>query len=170
MSPIILGVDPSFNRSGWAALDANAGDARLVGCGVIVPKGNDRALRLFSISEQFETVLQSWCPAEVFLERPGAWQRKGGTRRETIEVLAMGRAAMLLACVRHVIPVMQVDVHVVRQAILGRVNAPGRAVVDTVRARQFEVPERPRGGPDEDIANAILTAIYGIECSRSARG
>jgi len=42
----ILGVDPSFNRTGWCLLDADAGGVRLAAAGIIAPKGDGRPEQL----------------------------------------------------------------------------------------------------------------------------
>jgi len=154
----ILGVDPSFNRTGWAVL-SNLG--QLEQCGVIAPKGADRSQQLLSIWSQFSEVLDQNAPQIVYIERPGTWQRKGGTRRETLEVLSMSRGAMLLACASRAIPLTDVEVHVARLAMCGRVNASSEDIVRIVQQSGIHVPRRPRGSLDLDIANAVLMALYG---------
>ena len=158
----VIGVDPSFNRTGWCVLTTRGGMPRVETVGTIVPKGEDRTEKLLSIYRQFQAVMEQWQPKAVYLERPGAWQRKGGTRRETVEVLAMGRAALLLVCAQRNIRVTEVDVHAVRLHIFGRVNARAEDVLEFLSREQIDIPLRPRGGPDLDVANAIITGLYGL--------
>jgi Holliday junction resolvasome RuvABC endonuclease subunit len=162
MPRCVLGVDPSFNRTGWCVLEQASSRPRMVASGVIVPRGDGRSTQLLSIKQQFEGVLARWPAAEAYFERPGAWQRKGGTRRETVEAMSMSRAVMVLACAERGLPVIEVELHVLRRAMLGRVNAGAADVLQFLRQGGFEVPCRPRGGPDMDVANAMVVAIYGL--------
>lgn len=117
---LVLGIDPSFNRSGWALLDASHHRARLLDAALIVPKGADRPSQLLSIQQQFDGIVEGKEGVSAYFERPGAWQRKGGTRRETVEALSMSRAVMLLVCALRAVAAHDVDVHVVRRAMFGR--------------------------------------------------
>lgn len=159
----ILGVDPSFNRTGWAAVTKSGLAAELKQYGIIAPRATERGQQLLSIWTQFREVLDSCAPDAAYFERPGAWQRKGGTRRETLEVLSMSRAAMLLACASSSVPVFEVEVHLVRLAMCGRVNAGAEDIVRVVKQSGIEVPQRPRGALDMDIANAVVMALYGLQ-------
>src|SRR3972149_10519244 len=161
-----LGGAPSFNRPGWCLLDADAGGVRLAAAGIRAQKGDGRPEQLLSIAEQFNAVMQASCPSAVYFERPGAWQRRGGTRRETVEALAMSRAVMLLGCAAAGVAAYDADVHVVRQVMFGRVNASSLDVLESVRRSGFQVPVRPRGGPDMDIANAIVIGLYALSKGR----
>jgi Holliday junction resolvasome RuvABC endonuclease subunit len=168
MTRYVLGVDPSFNRTGWCLLEQANSRPRMIASGVIVPKGAGRPTQLLSIKQQFEGVLSRWPAAEAYFERPGAWQRKGGTRRETVEAMSMSRAVMVVTCAERGLPVIEVELHVLRRGMLGRVNAGAEDVLQLLRQEGFEVPCRPHGAPDMDIANALVVAIYGLSWSRSA--
>ena len=157
-----LGVDPSFNRTGWALLVGARRPPSLVACGVIIPRGSSRGERLLSIRRQFEGVLRSLRPALAWFERPGSWQRRGGSRRETVEAMAMARGVMLAACAELGVEVVEVDFQAVRRALLGRHNAGASSVLEFVRGLGVEPPRRPRGGVDLDVANAVLMAAYGL--------
>ena len=160
---LTLGVDPSFNRTGWALLGREDGSPpSMVACGIITPSGISRSERLATIQQQFREVLSRWSPREAYFERPGNWQRREGSRRETIEVMAMARGVMLAASAEKGVPVFEIDFHTVRGALLGRGNANADRVVEFVRAQGLPPPSRPRGGVDVDVANAIAMAIYGL--------
>jgi len=164
-------VDPSFNRSGWAILTRDGcGLSSLAACGVIIPRGSDRSERLLSIQRQFEQALMRWRPAVAFFERPGSWQRKRGSRRETVEAMGMARGVMLAACAELEVPVFEIDFHTVRQTLLGRRNAGAAHVVEFVRSQGLDPPRRPRGGVDLDVANAIVMAMYGLDHELSMDG
>lgn len=160
---LTLGVDPSFNRTGWVLLTREGGSMpSMVACGIITPSGHSRGQRLESIQRQFLNVLARWTPREVYLERPGNWQRREGSRRETIEVMAMARGVMLAACAEKRVPAREVGFRTVRRALLGRGNANAAMLVDFVTSQGLPPPSRPRGAVDLDVANAIAMAIYGL--------
>jgi len=159
---LTLGVDPSFNRTGWALLSrADGSPPSMVACGIITPSGISRSQRLETIQRQFTDVLARWAPREAYFECPGNWQRREGSRRETIEVMAMARGVMLAACAELGVPAFEVDFRAARQAVIGNPSVRVEGVVEFVRSRGFRIPRRPRGGVDLDIVNAILMGLYG---------
>jgi crossover junction endodeoxyribonuclease RuvC len=167
----VLGVDPSFNRSGWAILTRDGcGLSSPAACGVIIPRGSSRSERLLSIQRQFEQAVTRWRPAVAYFERPGSWQRKGGSRPETVEAMGMARGVMLTACAAQGVPAFEVDFRTVRRALLGHGNAGADHVVEFVTSRGLDPPRRPRGGVDLDAANAIMMAVYGLGCEVSIDG
>ena len=99
---VLLGVDPSLNRTGWALLNIRR---ELVASGVVKPREGPRCERLAQIQSQINDVLARWNPTVAYFESPGAWHRKGGIRQETIEAMGMARGVMLAACAVHGIPV-----------------------------------------------------------------
>lgn len=159
---VLLGVDPSFNRTGWAVLSLRDRHPLLVASGTIKPAGKSRAESLRYIQLRFRQVLEDWDPTVAYFERPGSWQRRGGTRRETVEVMAMARGVMLAACADLEVPACEIDSYRVRLTLLGRVNAPASSLIEFLGAQGFELPRRPRGAIDLDIASAVLMAVYGL--------
>jgi crossover junction endodeoxyribonuclease RuvC len=162
----VLGVDPALNRSGWALLKRDNDATVVVASGSIAAHAGPRSERLHDIAGAFDRVLKSWRPDVVYLEQPGSWQRRGGTRRETLEALAMSRGVFFLVCARHRVPAHDADISVARKAVVGRFNAGAKDILEAVWRRGIDVPLRPRGGPDLDIANAIVIGLYGLhlEC------
>ena len=62
---LTLGVDPSFNRTGWALLSREEGSIpSMVARGIITPSGISRSQRLATIQQQFKEVLSRWSPGE----------------------------------------------------------------------------------------------------------
>ena len=166
---LTLGVDPSFNRTGWAVLTHEDGSTlSMVACGIVTPSGQSRGQRLESIQRQFSDVLARWTPREAYFERPGNWQRREGSRRETIEVMAMARGVMLATCAEKRVPAWEIDFHTVRRALLGRGNANAAMLVDFVTSQGLPPPFRPRGAVDLDVANAIAMAIFGMMLSKES--
>lgn len=150
----ILGVDPALHRTGWAALDGGH-DVSVVASGVIAVGDWDRGRQLSVIYGEFRQVIERTHPDAVCLEKPGTWQRRSGTRGETVEALAMSRGVMLLACMETGVCFSEVDFREVRRCLLGKANAPPRALAAYLEALGFPLPRRPRGSPDLDIVCAV---------------
>jgi Holliday junction resolvasome RuvABC endonuclease subunit len=159
---VLVGVDPSFNRTGWAVVSLRGRRPVLVACGAISPAGKTRSESLWYIQCQFRRVLEECGASVACFERPGTWQRRGGTRREALEMMAMARGVMLVACAEAGVRAFEVDFYRVRLALLARVNAPAPLLVEFLRDRGFDLPRRPRGGVDLDVANAITMGLYGL--------
>jgi len=154
----VLGVDPSFNRTGWALLSATG---ELLRSGIVRPKGNERPEQLLSIQRQFGMLLRAHRPDAVYLEEPGVWRRRGGSRVETIAVMAMARGVILAACAEVDVVATEVHFRKARQAVTGSTQGSRQEVIDFVQRSGFGIPVRPRGGQDFDIANAVVLAVYG---------
>ncbi len=160
----ILGVDPSFNRSGWALLTVDARNKpHISATGVIKPGKGSRDERLLQIGRQFEAVLRKCRPNRACFEKPGAWQRRGGSRRETVEMMGMGRGVMFRACAEFGVAVDEVDFNSARRAIIGTARVDLPLITRFIEALAIEMPRRPRGGLDLDIANAIVVGFYGLK-------
>ena len=161
---VLLGVDPSFNRTGWAVVSLRGRRPVLVAYGIISPAGKTRGESLRYIQRQFRQVLEECGAGVAYLERPGTWQRRGGTRAAAVETMAMARAVLLVACADSGVVAHEIDFYRVRVTLLGRANAPASSLVEFLRAQGFDLPRRPRGGVDLDVANAIMMGVYGLLC------
>lgn len=159
-SPLrLMGVDPSYRRTGWAVTRYDCGRRQLAASGTISPVGAGRGQCLVSLHRQFEGVLEKQRPSIVTIEQPGLWMRRG-TNRNTVEVMAMARGVFLLACAEHATPAYEVGFQEVRRVLLGNGSAPAEAVAEFARAEGIPLPKRARGGIDMDVANALMMAIY----------
>ena len=156
---MVLGVDPSLNRTGLALLNTRR---ELVASGVVKPREGPRCERLAQIQSQINDVLTRWIPTVAYFESPGAWQRKGGLRQETIEAMGMARGVMLAACAVHGVPVEEVNFRSVRSALIGNANAKAPEIAAYIEEMGLTIPRRPRGGTDFDVANAMLMALFGL--------
>ena len=102
---IILGVDPSFNRTGWAILAAGP---TIVTTGVVKPGKGTRSEQLFRIERIFESAIEGYDLAAAYFEDAGAWTRPGGMRAETLVAPAMAKGVMLSVCAGNSIPAHEV--------------------------------------------------------------
>jgi Holliday junction resolvasome RuvABC endonuclease subunit len=161
---IILGIDPSFWRTGWVAVrQGGSGRPDLLGCGVVSPpKAAARARNLHWIQVELLRVLDVWRPSLAVLELPGEWMHRSGSRRHSVEMMAMARGVMVAACASRDVEVCEVQFQRVRQILLGKHNAGATDVIAFVRAEGLAVPPDRKGNPDLDVFNAALMALYGV--------
>ena len=50
----------------------------------------------------------------------------------------------------------------VRSALIGNANAKAPLISAYLEEMGLEIPRRPRGGTDFDVANAMLMALFGL--------
>ena len=65
----ILGIDPGYAIVGFGILEADRGQARLLGCGAInTPAGVPMPQRLLQIQEDLETLIRRFSPEVMAIE------------------------------------------------------------------------------------------------------
>ena len=137
----ILEVDPALRRTGWVVLEQGSA----LDQDAFTSEGSDRPVRLQASFEQMEEPL-SWMPEVAYFECNRGWRRRGGTKFESIEGVAMARAVMMVSCTGRGIPVVEVEFHAVRRELLGRPNAGHDEILHYLQKKGFDVPRRPRRG------------------------
>jgi len=161
MSPAsVMGVDPSFRRTGWALLTATPqASLKLESWGVIEPKGQGRAEELISIADQFSHVLRLHNPLVACFELPGLWMN-GRISRRSVETMAQARGALLMACGREGVSVAEVEFHRVRSVLLGDHMAGKGQVLDLVRALNLLPKAQGRDLEDSDVVDAVMMGLF----------
>ena len=155
----VMGIDPALRRSGWALL-ANREHPTLLASGAVETKSDARGEQLVDIHDRFTEILRDHSPAAVYVEQPGQWM-KSGTKRSSVEALAMSRGCIVMAATREGMAVEEVDFHELRRSLLGRWKAGKQDVVDLLRALDLLVLGED-GNPDLDVADATLAGLYGL--------
>lgn len=152
----MLGVDPGSAATGWAVVAAEGNRCRLVGAGVIRPKGADRAARLADLSRRLAAVVGDNDPGEAAVETPFT-----GRNPRSTAVLAEARGAILAVLGSAGVPVADYSPAQVKNSIVGH----GRAEKDqvaymVVRLLGLAAP------PPHDAADAMAIALTHIHHSR----
>lgn len=156
----VIGIDPALGRSGWALL-VNREHPTLLASGVVETGSDPRGRQLMVIHDGFAAILRHHLPSAVYVEQPG--QRIGQeTTRSSVEALAMSRGCIVMAATREGLAVEEVDFHEVRRSLLGRWKAGKRDVVDLLRVLDLLTFLDNDKGPDLDVADATLLALYGL--------
>ena len=155
----ILGIDPGYGITGFGAIEASRGSARLLRCGTITtPAGMEFPARLEIIYEDMRQLLEVVKPEAVAIE-----ELFFGQNVTTGIGVAQSRGVILLAIRQAGIPVYQYKPMQVKQAVVGYGNATKRQVQDMTR-RLLHLDAVPK--PD-DAADAIANALCHARSSTS---
>ena len=147
----ILGIDPGYGITGFALVDAQRGQFRLLRCGAITtPAGMDFSARLEIIYEDMRELLALAKPDVVAME-----ELFFGQNVTTGIGVAQSRGVMLLAIRQAGLEVFQYKPMQVKQAVVGYGNATKHQVQDMTK-RLLGLSAMPK--PD-DAADAIAIAL-----------
>ncbi len=147
----ILGIDPGIATIGFAVLDAEKNQYRLLQCGVITtPAHTSLSSRLDQIYQDMKQLLDAFKPDAVSIE-----ELFFNTNITTGIAVAHGRGVILLSCQQAGVRIFEYTPLQVKQAVVGYGLAEKKQVMDMVR-RLLKLKAVPR--PD-DAADALAVAI-----------
>ena len=147
----ILGIDPGYGITGFAVIDAQRNQFRLVNCGAITtPPGTDFSARLEMIYEDMRKLLELAKPDTVAIE-----ELFFGQNVTTGIGVAQSRGVILLAIRQAGLEVHQYKPMQVKQSVVGYGNASKHQVQDMTK-RILHLQQLPK--PD-DAADAIAIAL-----------
>lgn len=147
----ILGIDPGYGTTGFAVIDAQRNQFRLVNCGAITtPPGTDFSARLEMIYEDMRKLLDLSKPDTVAIE-----ELFFGHNVTTGIGVAQSRGVILLAIRQAGLEVHQYKPMQVKQSVVGYGNATKHQVQDMTK-RLLHLQAMPK--PD-DAADAIAIAL-----------
>lgn len=155
----ILGIDPGYGITGFALVEADRGNARLLHCGAITtPAGMDFSARLEIIYEDMRKLLEMAKPQSVAIE-----ELFFGHNVTTGIGVAQSRGVILLAIRQAGLEVTSYKPMQVKQSVVGYGNATKHQVQDMTR-RLLHLEKLPK--PD-DAADAIAIALCHARSSTS---
>ena len=147
----ILGIDPGYGITGFALVEANRGNARLLHCGAITTAaGMDFSARLEIIYEDMRKLLEMAKPEAVAIE-----ELFFGQNVTTGIGVAQSRGVILLAIRQAGLEVTSYKPMQVKQSVVGYGNATKHQVQDMTK-RLLHLEKLPK--PD-DAADAIAIAL-----------
>ena len=155
----ILGIDPGYGTTGFAVVEAQRNQFRLLSCGAITtPPGMDFSARLEMIYEDMRKLLEMSKPDEVAIE-----ELFFGQNVTTGIGVAQSRGVILLAIRQAGLDVTSYKPMQVKQAVVGYGNATKHQVQDMTK-RLLHLQAMPK--PD-DAADAIAIALCHARSSTS---
>ena len=155
----ILGIDPGYGITGFAVIEAELGQSRLLQCGAITtPAGMDFSARLEIIYEDMRKLLDMAKPEAVAIE-----ELLFGQNVTTGIGVAQARGVVLLAVRQAGLEITAYKPMQVKQAVVGYGNATKHQVQDMTK-RLLGLSAMPK--PD-DAADAIAIALCHARSSTS---
>lgn len=147
----ILGLDPGLATSGYAILDVNAGQKRLVTCGVLrTPPKTPLGKRLLELHQDLQKILQEFHPDVCSIEQ--IFFSKNVT---TGIQVSQARGVMLLALEQALIPIHEWSPSAMKRALTGDGGADKRSIQKMVMMElKLASPPQP-----DDAADAVSLAL-----------
>jgi len=142
---VILGIDPGSITTGYALLDKNGNDFRVLEYGTIhAPAGHALEDRLVHIITRLEELLDQYKPEALAME--GVFFAKNA---KSALVLGHIRGAVLVTCRKRSMTFAEYPPKVVKQAVTGNGAAPKEQVANMIFARLgIESSELPLDASD----------------------
>ena len=147
----ILGIDPGYAIVGYGILNYDGYKFRPLGYGAITTEaGTDFTLRLMDIYHDMETVLDTFKPDAMSIEKLFF-----NTNQKTGIDVAQARGVIILAAAEMGVPVFEYTPLQVKQSVVGYGRAEKKQVMEMTRIllRLEKIPK-----PD-DAADALAIAI-----------
>ena len=155
----ILGIDPGYGITGFAVVDAQRSQFRLLNCGAITtPPNTEFSWRLEVIYHDMGQMLEMAKPDVVAIE-----ELFFGQNVTTGINVAQSRGVILLAIRQAGVPIFEYKPMQVKQAVVGYGNASKHQVQDMTK-RLLHLNAMPK--PD-DAADAIAIALCHARSSTS---
>ncbi|MEW5912344.1 MAG: crossover junction endodeoxyribonuclease RuvC [Thermodesulfobacteriota bacterium] len=156
-APIVLGLDPGSQRTGYAVVAAaTGGKVRLIAAGALsAPAGRDLPARLAAIYDQLRQIIAEHAPAEMAVE--GVFTHKNA---RTALVLGQARGVALLAGAQAGLAIYEYPPATVKKSLVGT----GQASKEQVRA----MAQRLAGGGrlSLDASDALALALTHLHSRR----
>lgn len=150
-APIVLGLDPGSQRTGYAVVAAGAGGkVNLIAAGALsAPSRQDLPTRLAAIFDQLSDIIARHAPAEMAVE--GVFTHKNA---RTALILGQARGVALLAGARAGLAIYEYPPATVKKSLVGT----GRASKEQVRAMALRLVGG-RGRLSLDASDALALAL-----------
>jgi crossover junction endodeoxyribonuclease RuvC len=147
----ILGIDPGSRLTGFGVVNVlRNGRLQYVASGVVrIPKGAELALRLKTVFDGVEEIVQTYQPTVVAIEK--VFMAKNA---DSALKLGQARGAAICGSLAARLPLAEYSARQIKNAVVGRGGAEKRQVQHMVRTL-LQLP----GAPSPDAADALACAI-----------
>ena len=150
--PVILGVDPGLNITGYGLIRVGQEDPQLLEAGVV--RGGSRKpleQRLKAIYDGISEVIEQHQPHAVAVEELYSHYKMP----RTAILMGHARGAICLAAAQHEIPVFHYAATQIKKILTGNGRAPKKQVQDAI-CREFGLATAPEPA---DVADALAIAL-----------
>ncbi len=146
----IIGIDPGIARIGWATIETQGYDPKVLAFGCITTDQiNTPQYRLHAIHTSLSKILKKYYPDIMSIE-----DIFFAANAKTAFIVGQARGVILLSAEQHHIPVISYTPLAVKRAICGDGHADKKQILSMVM-RIYHLPKPPK--PD-DTADALAIA------------
>ena len=148
----IMGIDPGLARVGYGVIDFEAGQQRMLDCGMIrTDPGCSEGERMVEIAADLRQLLRRWQPDLAAVEKFFFY------RSSTTISVVQARGVLIMTLARFKVPVVEFPPMQIKLALAGHGHADKADVLAAVmRELNLDVPPRP-----DDAADALAVALTG---------
>jgi crossover junction endodeoxyribonuclease RuvC len=157
---LILGLDPGYDRLGWAIINSATKTPQLVDCGCLQTNKKDtRFIRYQQIETFLEALLNHFHPAFAGIE-----QLYAAKNTTTVIAVAEARGIVLSALLRHQVTITEINPSTAKSAITGNGRADKAAmrkmILLQISGASAEVTQKLHDAIDDtiDAVGLALTA------------
>lgn len=149
----VLGVDPGLGRCGWGCVDRQGSRITVAGFGLIeTPANTEVGARLVQIRREFLTILETYQPDALTLERL-IFARNVTTAMDVAKAVGV----VWVTAAERGLPINEFTPAEIKQSVVGNGRAEKKQVEFMVtRLLGLEKPPRP-----DDVADALAVALTG---------
>ena len=149
----ILGIDPGLARVGYGIIDDLEGKKKLLDCGIIETKSNQReGERLLEISKDLSLIIKKWNPRIAAVEKFFFYRSSS-----TISVV-QARGVIMMTLGKHNLSIHEFPPMQIKLAVTGYGHSCKDDVLKSVM-HELNITSPPK--PD-DAADALAIALTGI--------
>ena len=151
--PIILGIDPGYDRLGYAVLKGTLTKPELVTVGCVSPKGSSHHERLQSVAQAIHELTQTYHPTKASVE-----QLFFSKNVKTAIKVAEARGVIISELARAGLAIQEPSPQAVKIAATGQGNADKKQV-EKMLCLIFKLKTAPKPA---DAADALAIALTGL--------
>ncbi|MFK5985863.1 MAG: crossover junction endodeoxyribonuclease RuvC [Pseudomonadota bacterium] len=148
-SSIILGIDPGSLITGYGLIISTGQQIKFLACGCVRTGGGDLPLRLQTIFNDLQQVVELYKPHEMAIENVFMARNPDSALK-----LGQARGAAITAVMAKNIPVFEYTANQVKQAVVGKGHADKKQVQHMIKIL-LNLSETPQA----DAADALAIAI-----------
>ncbi|MGL4366836.1 MAG: crossover junction endodeoxyribonuclease RuvC [Brevinemataceae bacterium] len=150
---IVCGIDPGYDRCGYAFLELNNGKINVLSYGLIsTDKKNDFSSRIKELGDDFELLLNTYQPSHIYLETLYM-----GRNTTTVLGVAETRGIFRYISKKHNLTIAELSPNSIKKTISGY-GAAGKSQMIQAITKLLNLPKPPY--PD-DTADALAIAFCG---------
>ncbi|MFK5892655.1 MAG: crossover junction endodeoxyribonuclease RuvC [Pseudomonadota bacterium] len=148
-SAIILGIDPGSITTGYGLIQLTGKKYHFIACGCIRTGGGNFPLRLKTIFNDLQQVIEQYQPQEMAIENVFMARNPDSALK-----LGQARGAAICAVTANNIPVFEYTANQVKQAVVGKGHADKKQVQHMIKIL-LNLSDTPQA----DAADALAIAI-----------